>query len=111
MIPLMWEVTPRDWNEERWKHALFLTKQFTVQVLVPIALQIVNIAKTIVSTQYPPASASGEPPHRRTGFLQENIDLGEITTHGVTVRSKAPYSRALDMELPKCNQDRSSGHR
>ena len=96
MPPLQYEVRPLDWNETKWRNAHFLVRQFIVRVLVPVAQNIINIAKEIVSVQYPPASVGGEPPHRRTGMLQELIDFGQITHRDVSIKSKAPYSYALE---------------
>ena len=96
MPRLQLEVRPLDWHETKWRHAHFLVRQFAVQVLIPVAQEIINIAKELVTVQYPPASVGGEPPHRRTGTLQESIDFGEITSHDVSVRVTAPYAKALE---------------
>lgn len=51
--------------------------------LVEAVQEAINIMKFLLNVSYPPASVAGEAPHRRTGDLQDSIDIDKILTHEV----------------------------
>lgn len=71
------------------------------QILVKGALEAVNIAKTLVSIPYPPASQPDNPPHMRTGELQKSIDILSIENFAVEFGSDLPYSLHLELGTSK----------
>mgnify|MGYP001568738564 CR=1 FL=1 len=58
--------------------------------------EISDRIKTLLDTPYPPASVAGEPPHRRTGTLQESVLIEDIQRHSVTLSELAPYAFPLE---------------
>lgn len=90
----------RNYERKLRKAEAFMDNDVT-KLLVDAVLNVVNIAKILVQTQYPPASNPGEPPHRRTGKLQSLIDIGEIRNFSVKFGSYASYSAALEYGTSK----------
>jgi hypothetical protein len=60
---------------------------------------MVDDAKILVSTPYPPASLSGEPPALRSGYLQSQYDFDVVRPDPLSVtvvlRNHAPYADRL----------------
>jgi len=90
----------RGYDRKLRKAGSFMDNDVT-KLLVDSVLEVVNIAKTLVQIQYPPPSQPNEPPHRRTGKLQELIDIGEIRNFSVKFGSYASYSAALEYGTSK----------
>jgi HK97 gp10 family phage protein len=59
----------------------------------------VDRIKKSIGTQYPPASSPGEPPHKRTGGLQNSVGYN-VTVAGpsanLEVTATAPYAAYLE---------------
>lgn len=77
-----------------------MTNEFS-QILVKGALEAVNIAKILVSTPYPPPSQPDNPPHLRTGELQNSIDILSIENFAVEFGSDLHYSFYLEFGTSK----------
>ena len=64
--------------------------------LIKVGVEAVADMKNLVSVHFPPASLPNEPPHMRTGNLQDRIDMKinfrevEVGVYGV------PYAHALE---------------
>lgn len=64
--------------------------------LIEAGTEIVNNTKMIISEAYPPPSSPFNPPHLRTGQLQESYDILEYDEFSVTVGSELDYSFYLE---------------
>jgi len=96
-------ITSEGWDEneiklERVNHVL---QSEITQILIKGALEAINIAKTLVSSPYPPPSQPNTPPHLRTGKLQESIDILKIENFAVEFGSDLPYSFYLEFGTSK----------
>ena len=69
--------------------------------LIEAATEGINIAKTLVSTHYPPASLPGMPPAQRTGQLLDSIDFMGLERFAVEFGSNLDYSYYLELGTPK----------
>lgn len=74
------------------------------EVLANIARDIVDDAQDMVSILYPPASLPLQPPHLRTGNLQDSIKVLEITENKAIVGALADYAGFLEEGTSKMIQ-------
>ena len=84
------------WKGEQYTRHLRGVLQGRAQRAVNV---VVGDTQKRVSTPYPPASVSGQPPHRRTGALMRSISGNVTVTKAAitaTVRATAPHARTLD---------------
>lgn len=91
-----WDITER--QLERIQSMLRNDSQV---LLIDAATQVVNMAKLLVSISYPPPSSPFNPPHMRTGQLQESIDIQEINDFVISVGSLLDYSFYLEYGTAK----------
>ena len=56
------------------------TKRALYQATREVAAWLENAIKETIGTPYPPASTPGQPPHRRTGNLHDNLRITADTT-------------------------------
>lgn len=88
-------------GEYQSNSAVFIASlQQTLDNRLDTAAEIVAThMRNLINTDYPPASAVGEPPHRRTGELQAGISVESPMPLQRDVVSSAPYT--LNLEYTK----------
>lgn len=96
-------VNERDFNRSAAKleRAIRFAESDITNTLVDTVTEVINYAKILVSIPYPPPSQPNQPPHMRTGRLQESIDIFQISNYYVDFGADASYARALEYGTSK----------
>ena len=84
-----WKINPNEW-----------IKQLTPELLKQTGDQLVRDLRAVVDVPYPPASAPGRPPHKRSGRLRAMLGarvVGDKAFVGSSARrGSAPYPKFLE---------------
>lgn len=91
-----WDITERKLEKIRF----MLTQPLQVEIIKAGTL-IVNTVKLLISVAYPPPSSPFNPPHMRTGQLQESYDILEIGDYFVVVGTDIEYAFYLEFGTEK----------
>ncbi len=71
----------------------------TAKLVEAAAIIVENRAKELITEPYPPASAPGQPPHRRTGRLRASISHSAVDQSTLTVRVGTNVKYGMYLEL------------
>ena len=86
-----WDIT-----ERQLQRLQFMLNNDISKKLFEVGIEIVNLVKFLVSVSYPPSSSPFNPPHLRTGQLQESLDILDYDEFSITVGSELDYSFYLE---------------
>ena len=89
---------PEDWDvvERKLQKIQVMLEQPLQAEIIEAGIMIVNTVKILISVAYPPSSSPFNPPHMRTGQLQESYDILEIGDYFVDVGSDLGYAFSLE---------------
>lgn len=89
---------PEDWDvvERKLEKIKIMLEKPLMAEIIEAGIMIVNTVKILISVAYPPPSSPFNPPHMRTGQLQESYDILEIGDYYVDVGTDLEYAFYLE---------------